>query len=418
MLVFWVFASLMLLSALFFVLRCLLQQPNKQKINKDVALGLYKDRLAEFDRDKQAGILTSENYAVLKLDLDRSLLNEVETESIVAAKTGQSRDWWAVAIIGLLLPAMAIPLYMKLGQPQLIAHQQPMPLQQVAGEDGEGLPSVESMVNMLAERMQEDPSDPEGWFMLGKSYVALGRFAEAVDAFKNLYELLGDEPDVLVRYADAIAMANGGTLAGKPDELIQKALLIDPQNSDGLWLAGMASFEKKDYRQAIAYWQTLLPQLTNDADMSAQIEGLIKQAQNQQTVDGSAMAGVVISESDTHAQIISHIKVKVSLVPELLAEVSPSDSLFIFAQAPAGSAMPIAVVRKQVKDLPLEITLDDSMAMMPTRKLSDFKEVRIGARISKSGNAIPQSGDLASNKLHVDVGQSESVELMINQQLP
>ena len=178
MLLFWILACLMMLSALFFLLRCLLQQPNKQKINKEVALGLYKDRLAELERDKQAGVLTSENYALLKLELDRTLLNEVETESsIVAANTGQSRDWWAVAIIGLLLPAIAIPLYIKLGQPQLITHQQ-----QVTGE---GLPSVEEMVNILAERMQENPEDPEGWLMLGKSYVALGRFSEAVVAFKN-----------------------------------------------------------------------------------------------------------------------------------------------------------------------------------------------------------------------------------------
>jgi len=406
----------MLLSALFFLLRCLLQQPNKQKINKEVALGLYKDRLAELERDKQAGVLTSENYALLKLELDRTLLNEVETESsIVAANTGQSRDWWAVAIIGLLLPAIAIPLYIKLGQPQLITHQQPMAQQHVTGE---GLPSVEEMVNILAERMQENPEDPEGWLMLGKSYVALGRFSEAVDAFKNLYELLGDEPDVLVQYADAIAMAKDGTLVGKPDELIQKALLIDPQNRNGLWLAGMASYEKKDYSQAIAYWQSLLPQLANEADMSAQIESLIKQAQNQLVVDGGAATRVVINESDTNAQIISHIKVKVSLMPELLAEVAPGDSLFIFAQAPAGSAMPIAVVRKQVKDLPLEITLDNSMAIMPTRKLSDFKSVKIGARISKTGNATPQSGDLETEKIQVDVGQSEQVLLSIDRKLP
>lgn len=416
MLLFWILACLMMLSALFFLLRCLLQQPNKQKINKEVALGLYKDRLAELERDKQAGVLTSENYALLKLELDRTLLNEVETESsIVAANTGQSRDWWAVAIIGLLLPAIAIPLYIKLGQPQLITHQQPMAQQQVTGE---GLPSVEEMVNILAERMQENPEDPEGWLMLGKSYVTLGRFSEAVDAFKNLYELRGDEPDVLVRYADAIAMANGGTLVGKPDELIQKALLIDPQNSNGLWLAGMASYEKKDYNQAIAYWRSLLPQLTNDADMRAQIEGLIKKAQNQQAVDGSATAGVVSSESDTNAQIISYIRVKVSVAPELLAEVAPDDSLFIFVQAPAGPAMPIAVVRKQAKDLPLEITLDDSMAMMPTRKLSDFKSVKIGARISKTGNATPQSGDLETEKIQVDVGQSEQVLLSIDRKLP
>lgn len=416
MLFFWILACLMMLSALFFLLRCLLQQPNKQEINKEVALGLYKDRLAELERDMQAGVLTSENYALLKLELDRTLLNEVETESsIVAANTGQSRDWWAVAIIGLFLPAIAIPLYIKLGQPQLITHQQPMAQQHVTGE---GLPSVEEMVNILAERMQENPEDPEGWLMLGKSYVALGRFSEAVDAFKNLYELLGDEPDVLVQYADAIAMAKDGTLVGKPDELIQKALLIDPQNRNGLWLAGMASYEKKDYSQAIAYWQSLSPQLANEADMRAQIESLIKRAQNQLVVDGGAATRVVINESDTNAQIISHIKVKVSLMPELLAEVAPGDSLFIFAQALAGPAMPIAVVRKQVKDLPLEITLDNSMAIMPTRKLSDFKSVKIGARISKTGNATPQSGDLETEKIQVDVGQSEQVLLSIDRKLP
>ena len=180
----------------------------------------------------------------------------------------------------------------------------------------------------------------------------------------------------------------------------------------------MASYEKKDYSQAIAYWQSLSPQLANEADMRAQIESLIKRAQNQLVVDGGAATRVVINESDTNAQIISHIKVKVSLMPELLAEVAPGDSLFIFAQALAGPAMPIAVVRKQVKDLPLEITLDNSMAIMPTRKLSDFKSVKIGARISKTGNATPQSGDLETEKIQVDVGQSEQVLLSIDRKLP
>ena len=152
--------------------------------------------------------------------------------------------------------------------------------------------------------------------------------------------------------------------------------------------------------------------------MRAQIESLIKRAQNQLVVDGGAATRVVINESDTNAQIISHIKVKVSLMPELLAEVAPGDSLFIFAQALAGPAMPIAVVRKQVKDLPLEITLDNSMAIMPTRKLSDFKSVKIGARISKTGNATPQSGDLETEKIQVDVGQSEQVLLSIDRKLP
>jgi cytochrome c-type biogenesis protein CcmH len=234
---------------------------------------------------------------------------------------------------------------------------------------------------------------------------------------QRLNELTGDNADVLIRYADALAMLHGGKLSGKPQELVEKALALEPENPIGLWLGGMAFAEQGKFQAAIDYWQRLLPQLADKDDELSKVKAMIAQAQRElgqevtQEVSQDPLDDLFTEEKVATGSVIT---VNVSLAADLLEKTSPTDTLFIFAKAPSGPPMPLAAVKRQVSDLPITVTLDDSMAMMPTHKISNFSQVLVSARISKSGNAIPQPGDLNTEPLSVTVGQQEAVDLLIN----
>lgn len=420
MLIFWIVAACMILTASAVVARVFIKETKVKDENSNVlSLAIYEKRLAELERDKKAGVLTETQADGEKLELEKTLLEEVnsnitDTKNTSEPAAGGRKDWLAAGIIILFIPVVSILIYYQLGSPQLISGMSTTA--QPIGEHGDI--QIEEMVARLAQKMEENPDDPQGWRMLTRSYMAMGRYDDAASAAERLYKLTGDDPDVLLEYADALAMANNSTMTGKPEELVQKALTLDPENVTGLWLAGMAQSEQGNYKSAVDYWKRALPKITNEADKTS-LEDLINSARKQlgeDVVEVTASAPVTGSAAATAEG--AKINVKVSLKPEFSGEVTQDTALFITAQEAAGPPMPIAVVRRQVGDLPLEIILDDSKAMIPTRKLSNFDKVKIGARISRSGNAIPQSGDLTAEPVIVDTGAQETVSLVIDKTVP
>jgi len=417
MLMFWVLAAAMILVALFVVARVFLKrQQGPDKKSNVVSLAIYEKRLAELERDRKSGVLMEQQAAAEKLELEKALLEEINSNidsasDDVPPAAGARKDWLAAVIIMLLMPAVSMYLYYRLGSPQMITGDNTA--SESVAEHGDL--KIEDMVARLAKKMEENPDDPQGWSMLLRSYMTMGRYPDAVKAAEHLYKLTGDDPGVLLEYADALAMANNSSMAGKPEELVKKALELDPENLTGLWLEGMAQSEQGNYKSAIDYWQRALPKLTNDGDKST-INNLINAARKQLGEDVAETPVSAPESAPTAAPAVgaAKINVKVSLKTEFSGQISPDTTLFITAQEAAGPPMPIAVVRKQVGDLPLEIILDDSKAMIPTRKLSNFEKVKIGARISKSGNAIPQAGDLTADPVIVDTGQQETVSLVID----
>ena len=419
MIIFWCVVSTMILLALFIVLRPLRYKPVTRATGDQTLLNIYRERLKELERDKEYGVLDSEQYQAVKQELERSLLGEVENgeqQPGAGMNTSTRRVKIITSVVVILfLPAVSLSIYFSLGQYRAITGHDDITAQHSDGNLDS--PSIEFMVEKLAQRMQNEPGNVEGWQMLGRSYMALGRYDAAVTAIQHLHELLGDQPDVLLQYADALSMASGGNMAGKPEELVHKALQQEPDNIIGLWLAGMAAFQRENYQDAIDFWQRSLAQLQDDPQSSAELEQLIAQAHEALgiAVDTEPVPesdGTTAGETDTRTIIV-----KVTLAPELNTSVDGEDTVFIFARALNGSPMPIAVVRKQVKDLPVEITLDDSMAVMPTRKLSSFDNVEISARISKSGNAMAQSGDWVANQVQVEVGKADIIPVVIEHQL-
>jgi cytochrome c-type biogenesis protein CcmH len=323
-------------------------------------------------------------------------------------------DWRLAAAIAALIPAIAITLYLVTGQPQPA---EPSATSQSAiPADSQHPHSIEDMLNQLAARLVQQPYDIQGWFTLTNSYMALGRYDEAVRTMERLYQLTGDQPDVLLRYADVLAMSNDGRLSGRPAELVQKALSQEPDNVMGLWLAGMAAEENGDYRQAIDYWERLLPQLTDDPESLQEVEQLISRAR--QEINGKGTQVATLTAADVVDTADHAITVNVSLSPRLAKEVEPDDTLFIYAKAVDGPPMPLAVVRKKVSDLPVEVILDDSLAMMPSMKLSLFDQIQVSARISKTGTAIAQPGDYIGESSTIEHDRADSVSIVIDKQLP
>jgi cytochrome c-type biogenesis protein CcmH len=250
------------------------------------------------------------------------------------------------------------------------------------------------MVERLAAKLKDKPDDVEGWKMLGRSYGALGRFPVAAEAYAKAAARAPRDADLLVDFADVLAMANGQRLAGDPEKLIERALQIDPKNLKGLALAGTAAFNRGDFAGAAARWERMLALLPADSEDARVIRDNIEQAR--------AKAGAAVKLAGT-----------VSLSPKLKGRAAPDDTVFIFARAAEGPRVPLAVLRKKVRDLPASFSLDDSMAMAPGARLSGFPRVVVGARISKSGNAVPQPGDLQGSSAEV-ANDAAGVKVMID----
>jgi cytochrome c-type biogenesis protein CcmH len=308
------------------------------------------------------------------------------------------------------LPLLAGSLYLALGNYHSLTPEVQTATNQASSEREQMI----TMVAGLAERLEKQPNDAEGWLMLGRSYKYLEQFPKAVAALEHAYKLMGDKPEVMLLYADALAYVNNELLAGKPSELIFKALVIEPENMTGLWLGGMAKAQAGEIDEAKALWKKLETLLPPDSDGLKEIQGLMAKLETQMP-EGSAQAEAMPEQSAATTQSSANIDIQVSLSPELQA--APTDTVFVYAQALTGPQMPLAIVRKQVSDLPLTIQLTDAMAMMPTMKLSNFEQVKLLARVSKSGNAMKQPGDLIGVIDQVALSDKSFHKIIINSQV-
>ncbi|MBF6650244.1 c-type cytochrome biogenesis protein CcmI [Methylobacter sp. BlB1] len=372
--IFWMLVGLLILAALLIVLPPIWRSREIAAADQDQRnIVIARQRLVELQEQLQTGTLTQAQYEEQRAELEVALSDDLDIPT--QAKASGTKGRWMVFVLVLLVPLTALTLYAGLGSYASLNQT----------SDNSAMPGPEDinrMVAGLAARMKSNPNDAQGWLMLGRSYKYLQQYPEAADAFAQAYRLLGDQAEVLLSYADALAMANDGRLSGKPAELVFKALALEPNNMTGLWLGGMAKAEAGDAAGAVQLWRKLEALLPPDSEARQEIQTLMANVENRRP-----------EEQPTEAASPG-IDVEVSLAPELRTKISPEQTVFIYAQALSGPKMPLAIVRKQVSDLPLTVNLNDSMAMMPEMKLSRFDQVKLIARISKSGNATQQPGDL------------------------
>lgn len=381
-----------------------------------------KKQLQQLDDLGRSGALSPENLATARADLERQVLAEVmggaansapaEAEVLPAPSPRAGGKLWA-GVVG-FVAVVVVAGYAWLGHPAgwQVGPGEPGSAA-AAGSDGQpamDAAQFEQMAQQLAERLKSRPEDAEGWMMLGRTYAVLGRFAEAVPAYQKVLALRPQDAQAHADLADATGMLNDRRLDGEPEKLIQKALQLDPRNLKALSLAGTIAFQRGDFALAVRLWESAIAADEPGSELSRNLEAGIAEARQRGglTAAASAPAGAGTSPAPTAAATPgapgAQVRGRVVLSAALRAKAAPDDVVFIFARPAQGAKMPLAILKRQVKDLPAEFMLDDSLAMSPAARLSSAGQVVVGARISKSGNAMPQPGDLQGLSAPVAVG--------------
>jgi cytochrome c-type biogenesis protein CcmH len=354
-----------------------------------------REQLQQVEALRASGALADEQAAQVRATLQQ----RIAEGATAGAAVGASRA--LLPTLSLFVLAVLIGGYTWLGAPQALD-----PAARQARDDSHGITmeQIQQMAEKLAARLKEKPDDPQGWAMLGRSYAVLGRHADALPAFKQAMALKPDDPVLMADYADALAVANGRNLEGEPLQWIDKALALDPNNLKALSLAGTAAFYRKDYAGALRHWEKMA-QVDPDSDFTHQIQDGIAEARR--LAGGGAAVAATAPQGPTKAAADverTSVTGTVTLSKSLAAKAAPEDSVYVFARAVDGPRMPLAILKKQVKDLPLKFALDDTMAMTPAARLSSADKVIVTARVSKAGNATAQPGDLQGQSAPVAPG--------------
>ena len=428
MTLFWVLAGIFIVASLLFILPTLLRNKESDTgvARNSTNVSIYQDQISELDNDLRNDILNQEQYNQSKQELQQRMMLDMPEKSSISEKILNTKRSLATPIVlALLIPVSAVSLYLLLGNTKALLPQPPVRQMELVGNnlapEGEGHQEISSVVDNLVKRLENEPDNLEGWKMLGQTYSIMGRFDEAKDVYAKLLAKSPDSPEALVNLADVFAMTQGGSLMGKPVELINKALSIDPKNLKALALAGTAEFEKGEFMQATVYWDELLANIPAESKLAQSVSKSIKQARLLASGNGGdvliAKEQSPESDEDLSNKVSSPtISGVVNISPALLAKVSPEDTLYIYARAKTGPQMPLAIVRLQAKDLPAKFTLKDGMGMNPNLKLTSFPEVIISARVTKSGKAVPANGDLQGFSEVVRIGD-QAVNILIDRQV-
>ena len=423
-LLFWFIAWAMTLLVLGLLLWPLLKRQNSPATEDgEKRLSVYRQQFSELEQDYKNGVLTDDQFQQSKRELERRLLEETGPAEPTPPARVRPVNTRAIAVaVAIIIPTVGGLLYWKMGDPLAITHSNVTSPAAQGGTDYDHQTSegLDALSERLKKKLEQNPGDGVGWALLARSYAEIGRHADAVPIYEKAMQLIPDDPQMLADYADALAMLQGRKLEGKPEQLIQRALKIDPNHVKALMLAGTIAFDRKEFLQAVQYWERARRNLPADADAEVRQELLAGIAEAKGLATGKPvtanMAGNQAGQLKQGVQT-SAISGTVSLAPNLTGKGAPTDTLFVFARDMNGPPMPVSIVRATKQELPFTFRLDDSTSPMPSRKLSDVGSVVIVARLSKSGQAIPQPGDLQGQSQPVKPGASK-ITVVIDQELP
>lgn len=380
---------------------------------------VYRDQLAELAREHAQGALDDAALALARDELTTRLLEDTAEDEAAAAQA-ERRPVASAIVAAVLFPVLAMSLYLWLGQPQALS-----PQAQAAPPSEDSHPDLEALASSLAKKLQTDPANAQGWVMLGRTYRALERFADANQAYQKALALNADD-DVALERAEVLAQQNKGNFQGEPWATIQQVLARDGRHLGGLLLAGSASYAEGKYRNALDYWQKAREQLDTGSEEAQGLDTALAKARAKLGESGTALAAArpasapamasVQAKAGAAAGTTASVSGRLTLAQALQGKVSPGDTVFIYATPANGERMPLAIFRSTVARLPMDFELDDSSAMNPQRKMSSAGEVILKARVSKSGNAMSQPGDLIGSLGPMKVG-SRGLKLVISEEV-
>ncbi len=406
-LIFWFIAALMVTLALIFVVLPLWRAPRSPRGGVgERARALYEQRHRELTADEAAGLLGAQDRRAAEVALARQLLADADRTDAPAVPAQRSGRLAALASL-VLVPVLALGLYLQVGTPEALWRSDPAQPQE-----------LQVMVDALAQRLARQPDNGEGWLLLGRSYLLLQRPRSAVAAFDEARARLGDQPEVLVDYAQAMALSQNGDWRGTPRQLLDQVLAEAPDHPKALWLGAMSAAQRGEMQLA----RTRLTHLLAQQPPGSEVRQTIQQVLNE--LGGPAGAAPALDVPlaalvpDPQGRGEVALAVSVSADPAVLASLGPQAVVFIYAQDPQGSSMPVAAAREPVSSLPLSIRLDDADAVMPTRQLSDLERVVVTARLSASADALADPAGPSASSPVIDLVPGELVEVKLHLEAP
>jgi cytochrome c-type biogenesis protein CcmH len=383
---------------------------------------VYRDQIADLDREHESGHISDSEWQQSRDELSLRLLEDTSAQDDPVAKQEKPALWSAV-LVAVALPLTAMGMYMWVGEPDAL---NPMAVQ--SSEKGDPAQLLQ-MAESLAQKLNDKPDNLQGWVMLGRTYRTLEKFDASVQAYDRALKLSADD-DLKLERVEVLAMKSQGNFEGEPWNVIRDILQRDPQNYGALLMAGSASYSHEKYADALKYWQQARKPLAADNPDVPGLDEAIASVQQKLGMPAQVAKGpsaqinatqpaASAPSANTSGAASNGLTVsgQVSIAEALKGKVKPSDVVFIYATPANGERMPLAIFKTTVAQLPLAFTLDDSTAMTPERKLSGAGEVLVKVRVSKSGNAMPQSGDLAGTLGPVKVG-AKGLKLEIKDQIP
>ena len=393
----WSFALLALALvavSLVLLLRPLLSGRPPVRPGSDANLDIHRERLREVDAEFDAGLITAEERNTARDEIERELLGDLEGQVSVGGHA--SPAWRTALVVALAVPVLAFGIYFHFGAWETL----------VSGAAEAGQDDSTTLLESLKVAVRGNPRDAEGWMRLGRAAVALERYHHGLQAFAEAHRLVGDRADLLADYAEAEALLTGYRFLGNPSRRLERALELDPRHVKSLWLAGFAALQNARPELAIERWRALLAQSDPGSEQARMVEALIARTREE--------TGVA-EEKETAPVLV----VKVRLDERFRGELDGTESLFVYARAVDGPALPLAARRESARALPLTLRLDDSMSMLPDRTLSSVERVEVGARVTRSGDARAASGDIQGMSEAIDIRAGETeVEVVLNERVP
>ena len=382
---------------------------------------VYRDQMAELDREFVQGNLSYEELKAARDELSERLLADVadldaSSKPVAPASAVVWRKpWLAIGLLVFVVPVASMLMYSVLGEPAAL---DPRALKQGVDSSEEVTPEkLTEMAIAITRRLQDEPNSMEGWVMLGRVQRARGHFEEAAEAYGKALSLSRDD-NLSIERAEVLAQKNGGSFAGEPWAIIQRVLTADPHHLNALFLAGSASYAEMNYQTALRYWERAREVVPTDSPDAPELDRAIAEARDKMGLPAIPPRAATPQETAANkaAMAASSISGRVTLVKELQGLVAPTDTVFVYATPVSGSRMPVAIVRTTADKLPLDFVLDDTTAMNPAAKLSGMDEVTVRVRISKSGQATAQPGDYGVSLTPVKPG-SKGLNLMVRDTL-
>lgn len=397
-------------------------EPTQSVSNKELVLAqaqVFKAQVADLELERSRGLITEEEFAQAHDELARRLLEDTSVTSPVQEPTPLAgpkayRYKWLMVSLSVFLFAASLGLYLTIGQPLAL---DPQTLVDGVRDEGDfnaaqharSPEMLAKMAQEMQERVSKEPNSVEAWTLLARVQRARENFSEANEAFKKSLSLSRND-DVAIERAEVLAMMNQGRFEGESMQIIEGVLKADPDQANALLLAGSAAFSQGKYTLALERWTRVKKQLDPNSPEAQSLDQVIALSQEKlgiQQPSAPAKEKVVASNNAN-----ASIKGQVVLAESILGQVNKGDSVFVYATDPQGSRMPIAILKTTASALPLSFELNDELAMSPERKLSQFKQVLVHVRISKSGQAMPQAEDWGLTTGPVAVG-AKNMQLKI-----